>query len=297
MKRILIFLIITGFTFAQSAGETGLSFLKFGYGARNMALGDNGNTMASDASSMFYNPARLAITDSYEVFFMHNEWIQDISSDVLGAKFMMYDLAFGVGVNSTTIDGIQVRTRPGPAESEFDARYFMASFSVAGKITQSFIAGITYKYLFEGVYIDNANGYAFDFGAVYSGVMENTDISLSLRNIGTMNKLKNEPTRLPSDLRLGASYSYNPQWQNITLQFGAEIQKYFSVEDVHINSGAEVLYDTMISLRLGYLSMYDAKNITSGLGLRWRSLDFDYAFTPFSYGLGTAHTISLRFVF
>ena len=43
MKKIFILLLVSSSVLlAQSAGNTGLSFLKFGFGARNIAMGDAG---------------------------------------------------------------------------------------------------------------------------------------------------------------------------------------------------------------------------------------------------------------
>ena len=45
------------------------------------------------------------------------------------------------------------------------------------------------------------------------------------------------------------------------------------------------------------MSGYESKGLTTGLGLKWEGLNFDYAFTPYSYELGSAHTISLMYSF
>ena len=74
-------------------------------------------------------------------------------------------------------------------------------------------------------------------------------------------------------------------------------QKYIDTDDTHIHVGGEIFYDNLIALRLGYISGYEAKGLTAGLGVYWQGINFDYAFTPYSYGLGTGHTISLMYTF
>ena len=81
-KTLIILLLISAISFAQSAGNSGLSFLKFGFGARNIAMGDAGVAASNDLSALFYNPSRLVSTEMNEVMFMHNEWIQDVRSEV-----------------------------------------------------------------------------------------------------------------------------------------------------------------------------------------------------------------------
>ena len=46
--RFLVLMFISTSLFAQTAGESGVSFLKIGFGARNIALGDVGVVSADD---------------------------------------------------------------------------------------------------------------------------------------------------------------------------------------------------------------------------------------------------------
>ena len=61
MKKIILLIfcisILPISIFSQSAGSSGLSFLKFGFGARNVAMGDAGAAASNDVTSLFYNPA------------------------------------------------------------------------------------------------------------------------------------------------------------------------------------------------------------------------------------------------
>ncbi len=125
MKKIFLIVIIFSCTiFSQSAGNTGLSFLKYGFGGRNIAMGDAGSVLSNDLTSLFYNPARLALTDKSEILFMHNEWIQDVSSEVIGVKTELWNIPFALGFNVTSVSGIEFREIPGDPVTTFDANYF-----------------------------------------------------------------------------------------------------------------------------------------------------------------------------
>ncbi|MBT8386938.1 MAG: hypothetical protein KJO12_05960, partial [Ignavibacteria bacterium] len=77
MKKLyLLIFLASSLAMAQSAGNSGLSFLKFGFGARNIAMGDAGASASNDLTALFYNPSRLVSTEMNEVMFMHNEWLQ-----------------------------------------------------------------------------------------------------------------------------------------------------------------------------------------------------------------------------
>jgi hypothetical protein len=294
-KIIIAALLFTGIIFSQDAGKTGLSFLKFGFGARNIAMGDAGNSIASDVTSLFYNPSKLAMSQDHELMFMHNEWIQDVRSEVLGARTVLFGLPIALGVNVTSISDIEIRRIPGAPDATFSANYFYGSLSTGFKLTDELGTGISVKYLYEGLYQDEANGWGIDLGFYYILPVEGLTASASVRNIGTMDALRVEETKLPSEVRAGLSYSQMLS-SNFDLSAGAELQKYFE-STTHINFGAEILYSGVLALRGGYQTGFETRGLTAGVGIKWGSLRFDYAFLPFSLGIGNANLLSLSFKF
>jgi len=56
MKTIVTLIIFSTLTFSQSAGNSGLSFLKFGFGARNIAMADAGTAASNDLTALFIIP-------------------------------------------------------------------------------------------------------------------------------------------------------------------------------------------------------------------------------------------------
>jgi len=298
MKKILlIFLFSAAFILPQSAGNTGLSFLKYGFGARNISMGDAGTALSNDLTALFYNPAKLALTERSEVLFMHNEWIQDVRSEVIGAKTTIWGLPFALGFNVTSVDGIEFREIPGEPVTTFDANYFFGSLSTGFFVTDEISLGASIKYLYEGLLNDEASGFGFDFGINYLLPYKGLTASAVLKNIGSMNELRNEATKLPAEVRIGTAYTYSLEDAKFDFTGGVEFQKYLDTEDNHFNFGGEILYNKLIAARAGYQSGYESRGFTAGVGLMWGNLKFDYAFLPFSLGLGNANLFSLQFKF
>jgi hypothetical protein len=298
MKRILIILILaSSLTFAQSAGNSGLAFLKFGFGARNIAMGDAGSTASNDLSAMFYNPSRLVSTEMNEVMFMHNEWIQDVRSEVGGIKWNMFNLPWAVGFNVTTVSDIEVRERPGEPISKFNANYFFGSLSSGFTVINDLDFGATFKYLYEGLLNDESSGFGFDFGLNYFTPVKGLSASAVIKNIGSMSELRVEKTKLPLELRLGGAYNFGLSTAKLDFVLAAEFQKYLETDDIHINGGGEIIYNHTFAARVGYQSGYEARNFTGGIGIMWGNLRFDYAYLPFSVGLGNANLFSVQFKF
>ncbi len=295
MKKLALLSFVLFFQlYAQSAGESGLSFLKIGVGARNLALADNGTTQSNDATAIFYNPANIGLTNNSEIFFMHNSWIQDVSVEALAVKFSLFGLPLNIGLNSSNIGNIEIRTNPGEKDGSFNAHYFSSSIGTAFSPIDNLYCGAAYKYLYENLFSDEATGYAFDFGATYLNVIPNLSASAVLKNLGSMSQLRTEKTKLPTEFRLGAAYQL-PEFVNLVKTFSSvEYQKYTSLNDSHINLGIEAVYNSSLALRIGYMTAYESKGFTAGLGIKWNLLDIDYAYTPFKYSLGSAQSISIK---
>ena len=298
MKKTLITIILlSSLSLAQSAGNSGLAFLKFGFGARNIAMGDAGSTASNDLSAMYYNPSRLVSLVGNEVMFMHNEWIQDVRSEVGGIKWNIFSLPFAVGFNVTTVSGIEVRDKPGDPVSKFNANYFFGSLSSGFTVIEDLDFGATIKYLYEGILNDESTGFGFDFGLNYLTPVKGLTASAVIKNIGSMNELRIEKTKLPSELRFGGAYNFGLETAKLAFILAAEFQKYLDTDDIHINGGGEIIYNQTFAARVGYQSGYESRDFTGGVGIMWSNFRLDYAYMPFSLGLGNANLFSVQFKF
>jgi hypothetical protein len=299
MRKIFLIIVVSvSSIFAQTAGNAGVSFLKYGFGARNIAMGDLGVVGINDLTALSYNPALLSNYSKPQIMLTHSQNIQDMASQLVGASFSLFGLPFAVGVNYTSIDEIQVRTIASEEpQSTFDAHYMFGSLSTGFKVYDNISAGVTIKYIYENLLSDESSGFAYDFGLSYTDIIDGLDVGAAIKNIGSLSELRDESSKLPTDFRIGAAYSMGIESFYSTLNFIGGIQKYLDTDDTHLHAGTEVVYDELLSIRLGYMSGYDSKGITTGLGVYWEGLNFDYAFTSYSFGLGSAHTISLMYTF
>lgn len=298
MKKIIALLFIsTVFINAQDAGKSGLSFLKLGAGARNIAMSDFGVVASNDLNAAIYNPSVIALNPKSQLSFTHNSLFKDLNSEFFSGSFSLFDIPIVLGINTTTVSGIEVRTRPGEAESKFDAHYFYGSFSTAYKLYDNLYAGATIKYLYENLFSDDAAGFGFDFGFSFTGIYKNLNIGASIRNIGSMNELRYESTKLPKDFRIGAAYNYFLSDYKLNFTAIGGFQKYLDENNSHLHLGVEVLYFDMFALRGGFITGYDSKNITAGFGIFWRGINIDYAYVPYKYSLGDSNIITFTYSF
>lgn len=298
MKKYLTVIFLLSINlFAQSAGNSGLAFLKLGFGARNIAMSDLGVVAANDLTAFYYNPSQIAVNQKTQLSFTHNSLFQDLSSEMFAGSFSIFNLPFAVGVNTTSVNDIEIRTKPGEPDALFNAHNFYASISTAHRIIENLFGGVSIKYIYENLYTDDATGIAFDFGLNYQGLVDGLSFGTSLRNIGSMNELRSSSTVLPTDFRLGTAYDFSIPVVNLNLTAFAGYQKYTKSDESHLHLGGEAVYNKTFAVRFGYMSGYDSKNITTGFGLKWKGLNLDYAYVPVKYGLGDSHIITFIYTF
>ena len=291
---IIIFLSSAIYTngIAQNdgSGNTGLAFLKFGVGARAIAMGEAYSSVAEDATAFIYNPARLNFGVKSNVALMHNQSVQDLKTDFVAVKFPLgQKLAMGIGLFTTSINGIEIRNIPGASVDKFDARNLVTGVSFGYKINPNLSVGVTGKFLFEKIYVDEASGYGFDFGTNYT--KDNYSLALVVSNVGSINKLRNESSKLPTLVRFGGSYKFG--MDKFGFNIGVDGLKVLDGGKFHVNAGGEAGYKNFVFLRLGYQTDYYNKGLSTGIGFKYKSVNIDYAFVPFKREFGSSNSFSL----
>jgi hypothetical protein len=290
-KTLFLLIVCLEFSFAQ-AGKAGLSFLKLGVGSRALAMGEAYTAIASDPTAIQFNPAALSLSKSSQVLLMHRQWIQDVKTEYIAAKTFVDNFSFGIAVNSTGVDNIELRNTPGPPLETFSSRYASLGGGISYEYNRSLSLGLTFNYLYEKLYVEEAEGFGVNFGALYLSPW-NVRFGVAVNNIGSMNELKNEASKLPTQIRFGAGYEIPLEKINASLIAATDIVASTVEHQSHINLGAEFLYAKTFAARLGFQTAYEAKNISAGVGLRYGMMRVDYAFVPFKYTLGSTHTFTI----
>ena len=221
----------------------------------------------------------------------------DVSNQIIGGSFSLWNIPVAMAVQTTSISDIEIRLTPGEPISKFNAHYFMANISTGYEIFSNLSAGISVKYIYEELFTDNSNGIGFDFGLYYKDLIDGLNIGASYRQVGSMNDLRNEPSPLPENLRLGASYNFAFKPLSADLQLACGYLKYSKADENHLQFAGEILIKKSLALRCGYVTGFDSKNLTAGAGINWGRFNFDYAFMPYKYDLGNSHTISVSYDF
>ena len=292
MKRItyLSLLFIPSLLFSQGSSQ-GAVDLKFPITSFVAATGESFIADPTALQSVLMNPANIASRENYGIQFSHTEWIQDIHTECLSvaAPFTFGSLA--LTIENTSVDGIELRTIPGPASGTFNAQSAFFQLSYGVELSQQIRIGIAPKYLYEKIFVDEATGYGIDAGVLYMSPLEGLSLGCSVTNLGSLSALRNERIDLPSQFRLGGTYVYNSAEMvfRVATAFSSELNSAIN----HYSIGGEATYGQTITVRFGYLTGIDTRGFSTGMGIHYSFVTVDYAFVPFSLQLGNSHLITI----
>ena len=259
----------------------GLPSLRLSGGARAQALAEAA-TALPDAQAL--NPAALQ-THGKSAAFSHGAWIQDISQDYLHLTWTRGQGVWGLSGQLWQTDDLERRTGPSAEPlGRFGVYEGAAGVSYARTMDRMRL-GLRLKFIRQSISTQNASGGAADLGLVYD---LNTHLRLgaTLRNLGGMGQLDRRETDLPLEARLGAAYTGH---KRLLIAFAAQQAR---GGDLTLHLGGEYRVGERLRLRAGYQSA-ENRNLSTGLGLVAGRWVVDYAYVPFSSGLGDAHRLTL----
>jgi hypothetical protein len=320
MKKYYILLIVLAIIpgllsadiFAKT-GTAGLQFLKLGIDARAIGMAEAYTAVTDDISSVYWNPAGLAIKPNNQVMFSHTQYVAGIMHEYI-AYSMYTDLGtFAFSGSALHMAAMDVHTEEQfeiPTGEKFYAGDFSAGISYANMFTDKFSFGFTAKYLRENLDEYSVNGYAVDMGSLYNTGFRNVTIGMSLRNFGPNLKyeidddhdgvfdedlfdlLDNDGDglidedreelafKLPMNFSLGISGDLMREGNNALIA-SLQLDNCVDRRETY-NLGAEYKFGSF-NLRGGYSFLYDAQGLSAGFGVLiptgFAVINLDYAYT------------------
>ena len=292
LKIILSFLLFHSLVLSQGSSQGAVS-LKFPITPFVAATGESFVADPGALQSILINPANIASRDDYGVIFSHTDWIQDIQTECLSIAAPSSFGALALTIENTSVDGIELRSVPGPAIGTFNAQSAFFQLSYGIEVAQNIRIGISPKYLYEKIYVDETTGYGLDAGVIYTPPVDGLSLGCSITNMGSLSAFNTERIDLPAEVRLGGTYSINVT--NMIFRFATAFTSELGTSTNHYNIGGEATYDHIFNMRVGYQTGIDTRGFSAGIGIRYSIVAIDYAYVPFSMQLGNSQVISIGF--
>ncbi len=319
LNKLFIFLVLVAFTAAHSqeltkSGTTAASFLKIGVGPRAIGMGGAFTATANDMSSMYWNPAGMAMNYNNEAFFNHVDWFADMKCDYAAIGSHLPGIGtVGAFVNVFSMDEMNVRTLEAPEGTgeRFSAGGIAIGVNFARELTDNFSIGFNVKYISEHIWHMSATGFALDAGTMYKiPILNELRIAASITNFGTKMKMTGRDILIVHAVNGTGGNYINTEIQldsyDLPLIFragvAADVIKYgesrftAAIDAIHpndhyeaINCGGEYSWNDIIMVRAGYKSLFQKESeegVTFGVGIHYRVmsaalLKVDYAYEDF----------------
>lgn len=304
----LVIFLIAGNLFAAGVGTTGAQFLKIDPAARPIGLGGAFSAVVDDSNAVFYNPAGLARQKKNEISGTYLSYFQSINYGSLAVVRPLSIGSIGLGINYLGVTDIQKRglidlddpdgtVSPGTfGASDAAVTISFARQNAVPSLLENLDLGVNVRFIYSVIDDESAFSTMLDLGSYYP-VNEKFAIALTLQNIGTNVKFKDESDPLPLNLKVGAAYK---PIRNLLI--ASDINEYVIDQVFYVSLGAEYWIMDVIAIRAGYKYGYDTDKLGSSVGLsggggfRLFGLGLDYAFAPFG-DLGDTHRVSFSATF
>ncbi|HEY9186933.1 MAG TPA: PorV/PorQ family protein [Ignavibacteria bacterium] len=292
MKNRYIFLLLIISLNLYSQTSSGLKFL-LTFDSKTSSLGESSIMNTVGSSATLANPSNLNLNKGVEFQIGITKLFTDVNTQNLLFKTDFSNkVSFGFHILNYRISDLEIRDIPGEPIGTFNVQYLSTGVSSSYLVNENLSIGMSLKMLYEKIFIEEASGYSFDFGIYY--ILNNkTRFGLTLTNLGNMNELKYDKTALPTTFGIGCQYNYNVSI--FSNYFTLEYKNNFKDKTNHFSIGVETFYNDLFFTRFGYITGFESKDFTFGMGIKYWGINLNYSFIPYSFDLGDSHSISLIF--
>ncbi|HTQ64230.1 MAG TPA: type IX secretion system outer membrane channel protein PorV [Puia sp.] len=235
----------------QSVGKinvvtTAVPFLRISPDARAGGMGELGVATSPDASSTFYNLAKIPFSEyNTGIGFTYTPWLKDLGlNDVYllaGSGYHKLDdnQALSASIRYFSLGNIQFTDYSGNNISNGRPREFGADLGYTRKLSQKIAVGLTLRYINSNLTsgfptssgtTKPGNAIAADLSIFYNGRDDKGkgwNFGAAFTNLGTKIGYTNDATQkefIPANLGIGAAYTFVFDEQN-KLTFGLDINK------------------------------------------------------------------------
>jgi hypothetical protein len=296
-------------------GTVAAPFLEIPVGAPAIGMGGAFVSLATDATSLYWNPAGAANLATNEVVAQHTRWIAETKFDFAALVLPLGSFGtLGFSFTSLSMPDMKVRTveLPEGTGEYFTAGDLAVGVSYARQLSDRFSIGFTGKYIQETIWHESANAIAIDVGTTFrTDLIGGLTIGATIMNFGTTMQMSGrdtrqfirvDPTKEGSNGQIPTNIELNSWDLPLLIQIGisttpVNTDNYrwtLAVDAMHpsddyesMNVGTEFAYQKFLFVRGGYNSLFlktKEGGLSFGVGVASTPLfegvtvRFDYAY-------------------
>lgn len=308
-------------------GLSGGQFLKIGVGARGTGMAGAHSAVASDVSSIFWNPAGLASVKGYAADISQTFWFAGMSHNFASAVIPVgekYRLAASFTSLSSGDIKITTMDQQDGTGGIYNVSDIALGLTLAGSLTDQFSFGVTAKYIQQAFTNVSAGGFVFDIGTRYNTGYKGIVLGFSINSLGTqqtfegadLNRANNPVGGIktqPVDMRLltapfdmplsfragiGTDLCKGAVWeaeydadgiQQHSLVTALDFETFSDVPE-QFAAGLEYTWKELLSIRGGYRFGSDQFGLAGGIGIKYVGSGFD---GQIDYSVNPSQTLGL----
>jgi hypothetical protein len=290
---IVLIISLSGLILAES----GFYFLRTEMTAQEISTAQTSYMFSNSVENTGLNPASAIGEDRFTAAVSYRTLFEDAEASRFSISYKENDHQYGLVFSALNISGLEGREVPSEEPLyEFGSNNIIVSGSYVYRFDSGIKFGVSGKYLFEKIEYEDSYGFAGSAGIFREcKFVKNLNIGLSVNNIGTMSRLDEEKTELPSDVLFGLGYVYQTAF-NMDLKIANSTRYLLNDEETENFTGIELSYLKRFFLRSGFRAMNEGMPFSTGIGIIVDKFSFDYSFTPFSDEEGdNSHSMTLGY--
>jgi len=277
-------------------GTTAADILNMPLGARAIGMGEAYTAQADDVSSLYWNPAGLALMQERQASFMYDQGYQGMGLQNANVGIPLENGAIGGSLSYLSYGSIAGYDQSGGAIGNQTAYSGVGTVGAAW-LGNQWSAGFNAKGIQEKLADATANGAAFDVGTnliyprpVMGGTLR---FGAVVQNLGPGIQFEQQKDPLPTEYRVGlAAVQMLDKKLNVSLDYSKPRD-----DDSSISGGFEYWLVPFLAMRAGYTNNHaEGSGLRAGIGLRIKGVSFDYAYAG-QGELGMSHRYELSFRF
>ncbi|HYQ89335.1 MAG TPA: PorV/PorQ family protein [Candidatus Binatia bacterium] len=279
-----------------AVGTSAGDFLGFEIGASSAGLAGANTSVASGASSQFWNPSLLATMTRPQASMMHATWLGNLQYEWVG-----YARPLGAqkGVGSASVAYFHMPSISGVDEfdnptGDFHVYDMALTLGYARPVMKGLMLGANGKFIRQTLATVSGTGGAVDLGA--AATIAGATLGATVQNLGPDLSLGGGKYSLPQVTRFGVSHPFFTERLLLAADYTMPKTYY---NDVRV--GAEIRPNPILALRVGYRRVAGTSDdpstgLSFGLGAHYGPMNLDYAMTP-DNGFADIHRLSFGYTF
>ena len=284
MTVVLGIVLFAASAFAQTDPD---EVLRYGAGARDIAMGQSMTAGARGVSALYWNPALLADTGFREAQAFHAAFPTNFTFTSLGYVHPFREsLGFGANILQYGQSGATARDADGNETGSFSESQTALSLGAGlkGVLLPNMDVGLSADALRRSLGQRSSLLSGVNLGAAYRFLDRKATVGFTAKNILSLSSGQTSD-KMPFRTDLGGAYEFFPG--------ATAVLTFKNMSDVA--AGLEWIVANHLALRLGDAGKSD---FSAGIGLIFQRLRFDVAMTPnHADGLGSTLASSLSYSF